>query len=225
MPSDPVQIVVMLIAFAAGSGMIDRDLWPYIFYYVVAPALSGIVGAKLLETIPSLGMDFGLDRYVDYVMAQQFALAKAAIIGVGAGFILNRIYEKLTESTNKKPKVKRRRSLFDDNVSMVRRKHLKTLGLTNSAGPRDMFLAWTKLSSELQGPKWQTLMKERGLDCSEDEFKEWVDDAYTWLRANSDEPVSIAKKKAPAQTAKAKKKKRTPSYQKSNQPKVQIRGL
>lgn len=225
MPSDPMQVVVMLLAFVAGSGMIDRDLWPYIFYYIVAPALSGFVGAKLLETIPSLGMDFGLDRYIDYIMSQQFALAKAAGIGVILGFIMNRAYAKLTESTNKKPKVKIRKSLFDDNVSIARRKHLKTLGLTNSAGPRDMFLAWTKLSAELQGPKWQTLMKERGLDCSEDEFKDWIDDAYKWLRANSNEPVSVAKKVSSAQPEKPVKKKRVRSYQKSNQPKMQIRGL
>jgi len=222
---DPFQIVVMLIGFIAGAGVIDRDLMPYIFYYVVAPLLSGIIMVKLLETIPSLGMDFGFDRYLHYMYAKQGNLAKAAGLGLSVGFVGNQVFARFSEPKKKKPKVLRKRSIFGDKVSMVRRRHLKTLDLTPAAGPRDMFLAWTKLSAELQGSKWQTIMKERGLDCSEDEFKEWVDEAYTWLRANGDQPVSVAKKKAAPEPVKKQKKKRGNSVQKSRHPKMQIRGL
>lgn len=225
MPSDPFQIVVLCIAFVAGSGMIERDLWPYIFYYVVAPAISGMIGIKLLEAVPMLDMNFGMDRYVDYVMSQKIGLAKAIAIGFGTGFFGKLVLEYFTEPKKKKVRPKRRMSLFGDNVTMVRRRHLKNLGLTDSAGPRDMFLAWTKLSSELQSNKWQAILKERGLDCSEAEFKEWIDESYQWLRSNSDAPVSVAKKRVAAAPETPVKKMQKRTLNLSRQPKAKIRGL
>jgi len=226
MPLDPVQIVVLLVAFVVGSGLIERDLWPYIFFYVVAPLLSGLIGAKLLETIPSLGMNFGLDRYMNYLLAKQEEILKAAAIGFACGFAGRKLFNLLAAPSKKARGSIRRPSLFDDSVSMLRRRHLKVLGLTNSAGPRDMFVAWTRLSSELQGPKWQALLKQRGLDCTEEEFKEWVDEAYDWLRANSDEPKPAAKKKMAKSNAQGRKlKEKMQSVQSSKQPKMQIRGI
>lgn len=228
MPLDPMQLVVLLLSLVAVSGLIDRDIWPYIFYYVVAPLISGFVGLKLLETIPSLGMDFGLDRYEYYLTSKKSELLRAAGTGLGVGVVINLIASRFSKPAEKKAKpIKRRLPMFAENVPMVRRRHLKTLGLTNSAGPRDMFLAWTKLSSELQSEKWESILKQRGLDCTEAEFKAWIDEAYTWLRANSDEPVSVAKKPAPVSAVQKPKdkKKRGGSVQSSRQPKMQIRGL
>ena len=82
---------------------------------------------------------------------------------------------------------------IDSKTPMKRRKYLAILGLPKSAGPKDILMAWSKLSRQLQANKWPGHPLRRKSDMSPQEFKQQIDEAYAWLKANPQKDCTVKK--------------------------------
>ncbi|MEO0882069.1 MAG: hypothetical protein AAFY34_05005 [Pseudomonadota bacterium] len=179
------ELIVLMLGVFVGSGLVMKNAGPYIFFYIVVPALSALAVVFLLEQLPDIGFDFQYRRYLDLVLHRQGDLAKLLGMGLAAGFSLSWISRHLFLD---KYRVRRGpRFLVDTEVSMERKKHLRALGLNNSAGPRDILMAWTTLSAELRDPNWIHQAKNRTSGITPEAYKDTIDTAYAWLKANSEE--------------------------------------
>lgn len=182
---DRAELIAMLLGLFVGSGLVTKNAGPYIFFYIVAPLFSAIAMVFVLEQLPVFGMDFQFDRYLDIVFRRQGDLARSLAIGLGSGFVLMCVSRYLFRDKERERRA--RRVLLDPKVSMTRKRHLKTLGLNNSAGPRDILMAWTKLSNALRDPNWENQSRNRNTGVTAADRKKAIDEAYAWLKANSDE--------------------------------------
>ncbi|MEM8635784.1 MAG: hypothetical protein AAGF33_12480 [Pseudomonadota bacterium] len=182
---DRSELIVMLLGFFVGSGLVTKKAGPFLFFYIVAPLLSAIAMVFVLEQIPIPGFDFEYDKYLGIVFHRQGDLVRSLSIGLGSGFALMWISRRLF--LTKEREKRGRRALVDPKVSMQRKKRLRTLGLNNSAGPRDILMAWTKLSTELRDPNWDQQTRNRNTGITAEDRKKAIDEAYAWLKSNSDE--------------------------------------
>lgn len=182
---DRSELIVMMLGFFVGSGLVTKNAGPYIFFYIVTPLLSAIAMVFVLEELPVFGIDFQFDRYLGIVFHRQTDLARSLGVGLVSGFAVMWVSRRLFLT-----KVRVRRgpnALVDPKISMTRKKYLRMLGLNNSAGPRDILMAWTKISAELRDPNWENQTRNRNTGITAESRKSDIDEAFAWLRANSDE--------------------------------------
>lgn len=217
---DSSEMVVLLLGMFAGSGLVTKNSGPYIFFYIFMPIISAIVMVFILEQIPTFGFDFQYDKYLHIVFHRQGDLVKNLAMGFAAGFALKWTSRRLFLDSYRARKGPR--DLIDPKVSMERKKHLKVLGLNNSAGPRDILMAWTKISADLRDPNWANRPKNRNSGISAEDYKKTVDEAYAWLKSNSEEASQD-------RSARPKVALRQPwwkrMFARSSQNKVRIRGM
>ncbi len=176
------EIIVMLLGVFIGAGFIWEYAGPYLFYYLVLPIISTVSMIIILEQIPIPGLDFEYDKYLRIVFHNQGALLRQLILGFAAGYVLKRGFERIFLERGRRPV---RRPLIDPEISMERKKHLLMLGLTNSAGPNDILMAWTRLSAEMRDPNWASRPKIQKAGLTAEEYKTRIDAALAWLNENT----------------------------------------
>ena len=182
---DAGEIIVFMLGLFVGSGVVLKRAGPFIFYYIMMPIIGAVALVLILEQIPIPGIDFRFDRFLPAVLNRQGDLVVRLAAGLMTGAVLHWIARRLfmKKDRRKKPQLR----LIDPGVSMDRKKCLAALGLTNSAGPREIMMAWTRLSRELQSKDWPNHPQRRGTDVSREDYKKHIDAAYNWLRQNTQE--------------------------------------
>lgn len=186
---DTSAIIVFILGVSIGSGAALKRAGPYLFYYVSVPLLSAIGLTWVMKDVHIPGFDFQFDRMLPMVVHNQTALILMAAKGVLTGLILHWIYKGLFVKKDRRKAQKIRR--VDGKTPMKRRKYLAILGLPKSAGPRDITLAWSKLSRQVQDNKWPGHPLRRKQDMSPQEFKQQIDEAYAWLSANRQKDCTV----------------------------------
>ena len=174
--------LVFLFGFAIGSGAALKRAGPFIFFYICAPILSAIGMVLVLEQVEIPGIDFEFDALMPMVISNQEAL----IVMVGKGLIAGLVVQWLIKTLflKKNRRVAEEFAQIDGKTPMSRRKYLAVLGLTPSAGPRDILMAWTKLSAEARSSDWNQMPRRRKTDIGPEERLKQINEAYEWLKAN-----------------------------------------
>lgn len=188
---DTSAIIVFILGLSIGSGAALKRAGPYLFYYVSVPLLSAIGLIWLMEGVNIPGFDFQFDRMLPMVVHNQMALVLTAAKGLLAGLVLQWVCKGLFVKKDRRRAQKIRK--VDGRTPMKRRKYLAILGLPKSAGPRDITMAWSKLSRQVQENKWPGHPLRRKRDMSPQEFKQQIDEAYAWLRANPQKDCTVKK--------------------------------
>lgn len=175
-------IIAGMLGLFLGSGAALKRSGPYIFFFITTPILSAITLTLFMDGLDIPGFDMQFDRYLPMVMKNQTEL----IMWLGKGLVAGLVLQWVAKGLMNPPEKRRIRtqSVIDQNTPMTRRKYLKTLGLPKTAGPREITLAWTRLSREASSQKWSPRVLWHKPKLTPKERLDQVNEAYAWLKAN-----------------------------------------
>lgn len=184
-------VIVFILGLSIGSGVALEKVGPYLFFYVSVPLLSAMAVTWILKDFSVPGFDFQFDRLLPAIVHNQAGLVRMAGIGILSGLVLQWGVKGLFRPKDRRKKPQLRK--IDGRTPMKRRKYLAILGLPKSAGPRDIMMAWTKLSGQISKDQWPGHPLRRKMDISPQEFKQQIDEAYAWLKSNPQTDATLKK--------------------------------
>lgn len=178
---DYQSLIVLVIGFALGSGIAFTRSGPYFFFYLTMPILGAVALTLLLGWIDLPGFKLEFDRVLPKVLNARSEIIMTGVKGFAAGSVLQWLAKRLfVPERRKAPEL----AAIDASTPMKRRQCLAVLGLPKNAGPRDIMLAWSKLSSETRKSSWPGFPLRRRKDPTKAEYRRQVDEAYQWLIDN-----------------------------------------